>query len=235
MSECQKRTNNIVAFAAVCLMILAFVAALSYLLPVDIVKAVIEHASWPIFAGICIVIFRDNVMKVLTELPGLVSRSSLGNGSGPFLPKQEGMKRVGGYNELGDKSFTNHENGDIQKGQQVRSGAASFCERQWIERLQKEYGVPVLERRSIGVSTYYFDAVMEYGKCLYGIEICNTIGHCNWERVFDNVQKAYDGLVPELKKRFIFMVCVVSAEDDECAALRAITKKHDFTTVIKHY
>lgn len=235
MAEYQKTRNSIVAFAAVCLMILAFVAVLSYLFPADIGKAVIEHASWPILTGICIVIFRDDVMKVLTELPGLVRRSSLGNGSVAFLPKQDGMKRIGGEEELGDKSFTNHENGDIQKGQQVRSGAVSFCERQWIERLQKEYGVPVLERRSIGISTYYFDAVMEYGKCLYGIEICNTIGHCNWERVFDNVQKAYDGLVPELKKRFIFMVCVVSAEDDECAALRAITKKHDFTTVIKHY
>jgi len=232
MSERQK---SIAAFVLVCLVILVFLSVLSYLFPSDIGKAVIEHASWPIFAGICIVIFRDNVMKVLTELPGLVSRSSLGNGSGPFLPKQEGMKRVGGDNEFGDKSFTNHENGDIQKGQQVRSGAASFCERQWIERLQKEYGVPVLERRSIGISTYYFDAVMEYGKCLYGIEICNTIGYRNWERVFDNVQKAYDGLIPELKKRFVFMVCVVSAKADECAALRDITKKHDFTTVIKHY
>lgn len=235
MSECQKRINNIVAFAVIFLMILAFVAVLSYLLPLDIGKAVIEHASWPIFAGICIVIFRDDVMKVLTELPGLVRRSSLGNGSVVFLPKQEGMKRVGGDNELEDKAFANHEKEDVQKGPQVRSAAASFCERQWIERLQKEYGVPVLERRSIGVSTYYFDAVMEYGKCLYGIEICNTTRHRNWERVFDNVQKAYDGLIPELKKRFVFMVCVASAEDDECAALRAITDKHDFTTVIKHY
>ena len=235
MAEYQQTKNSIVAFAIVCLMILAFVAVLSYLFPADIGKAVIEHASWPIFTGICIVVFRDDVMKVLTELPGLVRRSCLGNGSVAFLPKQDGMKRIGGDEEVGGQVLMNYENGDIQTGQQVRPAAASFCEQQWIERLQKEYGVPVLERRTIGVSTYYFDAVMEYGKCLYGIEICNAIGHRNWQRVFDNVQKAYDGFIPELKKRFIFMVCVVSAEDDECAALRAITKKHDFTTVIKHY
>ena len=235
MAEHQKTRNSIVAFAVVCLMILAIVAVLSYLFPADIGKAVIEHASWPIFTGICIVIFRDDVMKVLTELPGLVRRSSLGNGNVAFLPKQNGMKRIGGEDELVGQAPMEYENGDIQTEQEVRSATASFCERQWIERLQKEYGVPVLEHRSIGISTYYFDAVMEYGKCLYGIEICSAIGHRNWERVFDDVQKAYDGFIPELKKHFIFMVCVASAEDDECAALRAITKKHDFTTVIKHY
>ena len=232
MSERQK---SIAAFVLVCLVILVFLSVLSYLFPSDIGKAVIEHASWPIFTGICIAIFRDSVIKVLTELPGLVSRSSLGNGSVVFLPQQEGMKRIGDEDDDSSDEFKNCENGDTLSGPQIIPNAASFCEHQWIERLQKEYGVPVFERRSIGVSTYYFDAVMEYGKCLYGIEICNVTGHRNWERVFDDVQKAYDGFVPELKRRFVFMVCVVSAKADECAALRDITNKHDFTTVIKHY
>lgn len=232
MSERQK---SIAAFVLVCLVILVFLSVLSYLFPSDIGKAVIEHASWPIFTGICIAIFRDSVIKVLTELPGLVSRSSLGNGSVVFLPQQEGMKRIGGEDDASSDEFKNCEDGDTLSGSQIKSTAASFCEHQWIERLQKEYGVPVFERRSIGVSTYYFDAVMEFNKCLYGIEICNVTGHRNWERVFDNVQKAYDGFIPELKKRFVFMVCVVSAKADECAALRDITNKHDFTTVIKHY
>lgn len=232
MSE---RPNSIAAFVLVCLVILVFLSVLSYLFPSDIGKAVIEHASWPIFAGICIAIFRDSVIKVLTELPGLVSRSSLGNGSVVFLPQQEGMKRIGGEDDASSDEFKNCEDGDTLSGSQIKSTAASFCEHQWIERLQKEYGVPVFERRSIGVSTYYFDAVMEFNKCLYGIEICNATGHRNWERVFDDVHKAYDGFIPELKKQFVFMVCVASAEDDECAALRAITKKHDFTTLIKYY
>ena len=134
MAEHQKTRNRIVAFAVVCLMILAIVAVLSYLFPADIGKAVIEHASWPIFTGICIVIFRDDVMKVLTELPGLVRRSSLGNGNVAFLPMQDGMKRIGGEDELVGQAHMEYENGDIQTEQAVRSVAASFCERQWIER-----------------------------------------------------------------------------------------------------
>lgn len=197
------------------------------------IELILEHGLWPIVTITCIIMFRHELSRILNELSGFVGRSKYDNSANAFMTAQVGMQNLRGEYELGDAEM--HDEGAKFHKIGKNSKPSSFCEHQILVKLQKEYGVPILERRSIGVSNYYFDAVMEYLGRLYGIEICSGLGLRKWEIVFDNVQKAYDGFIPEHKNRFVFMICIANLTDDEHSRLRNIAKKHDFPTVIKIY
>jgi len=212
--------------------VLVIIVALRFLLPVGIVKVLIKYSSWPTLIGISIVMLRDHLSRILAQIPEFINRSYYRMG-GEFTPAGDNAKNIGGKNGGCEKSSI-VQDGDLKVAPMAKDGSLSLCEPRWVERLQKEYGVQILVNRSIGVSNYYFDAVMEYRGHLYGIDICGDLGHCNLELIFNNVQMAYDGFVPEHKKRFIFMICVTSGNDDECSSLRDIAKRYDFPTVIKY-
>lgn len=206
---------------------------------VDIAKALIEHAAWPLLIGIVVLVYHSALSRILDELSGLINRSYYRFGSEDHIPAQKDAKSIGGdekedCDRVGTEMF---ENGDVTCKSKPNQEHSSYSEHQFLERLKTEYGVPVFERQTIGVSNYYFDAVMEYKGRLYGIEIRGVPGHSNWERIFDNVQRAYDGFIPEHKKRFVFMLCVGCGNDKEedGGVLRNMVRRHDFTTVIKYY
>ena len=213
--------------------VLVIIVALRFLLPVGIVKVLVKYSSWPILVGICIVMLREHLSRILAQIPGFINRSCYRIGA-EFPPVSDSAKRIGGKNDGCEKGMSAQQDIDSNFAPMAKDGSLSLCEPRWVERLQKEYGVQILVNRSIGVSNYYFDAVMEYRGHLYGIDICGDLGHCNLELIFNNVQMAYDGFIPEYKKRFIFMICVTSGSDDECSALRDIAKRYDFPTVIKY-
>lgn len=212
------------------------IVVLKFLLSDKTVQVLVEHASWPALIGVFILLFREHLSHILVELPEFIRRSYYRHGGEVFREAQEGAKRVGDISDDCVNKETRHNGAEDLKGVPLsKDGSFSLCEPQWLERLQKEYGVPVLVNRSIGVSNYYFDAVMEYQRHLYGIDICGTLSHCNLGLIFSNVQKAYDGFIPEYRMRFVFMICVMSGNDEDYSALRDIAKKYDFPTVIKSY
>ena len=209
------------------------IAVMRFLLPISIVKVLIKYASWPMLIVIGIVMFRKQVSKILDQMPKFIDRSYYRHGGEEFPPASHDARNIGGKNG-GCEEGTKTSDDNLKVAQMAKDGSLSLCEPRWIERLQKEYGVQVFVNRSIGVSNYYFDAVMEYQGRLYGIDICGALGHCNLELIFNNVQMAYDGFIPEYKKRFVFMICVTSGSGNECSALRDIAKRYDFPTVVKY-
>ena len=213
--------------------VLAIIVALRFLLPVGIVKVLIKYSSWPMLVGICIVMLRDHLSRILAQMPEFINRSYYRMG-GEFTPAGDNAKNIGGKDGGCEKGTSAQQDIDPKIAPMAKDGSLSLCEPRWVERLEREYGVQILVNRSIGVSNYYFDAVMEYRGYLYGIDICGDLGHCNLELIFNNVQMAYDGFVPEHKKHFIFMICVTNGSDDECTSLRDIAKRFDFPTVIKY-
>ena len=213
--------------------VLVIIVALRFLLPVGIVKVLVKYSSWPILVGICIVMLREHLARILAQIPEFINRSYYRIGA-EFTPAGDNAKNIGGKSGGCEKGTSAQQDIDLKVATMAKDGRLSLCEPRWVERLQKEYGVQILVNRSIGVSNYYFDAVMEYRGHLYGIDICGALGHCNLELIFNNVQMAYDGFIPEHKKRFIFMICVTIRNDDECSSLRDIVKRYDFPTVIKY-
>ena len=204
----------------------------------NIVVAFFKHVTWPMLIGIVVWHYRSHLHRILNELPEFIRRSYYRHGGEYFRPAQKGAISIGDDKkaEEGVRKTVNIENGDKLCKTISAPMHDSWCEHQILEWLKSEYGVPIFERQSIGVSNYYFDAVMEHNERLYGIEIQGFTNHSNWDRVFDNVQKAYDGFIPEHKKRFVFMMCIARGRtDDEILALRDKAKRYDFPTVIKYY
>ena len=235
MSERVKRFLHDLAIPAIIVAaVVDIIVVLKFLLSDKTIQVLIEYASWPVLLGVFILLFREYLSHMLVELPEFIRRSYYRHGGEVFREAQEGAKRVGDMSDDCVNKETRHSGADDLKTVTLpKDGSFSLCEPRWVERLQKEYGVPVLVNRSIGVSNYYFDAVMEYQGHLYGIDICGSLCHCNLGLIFSNVQKAYDGFTPEYRKRFIFMICITSGGDDDYSALRDIAKKYDFSTVIK--
>ena len=234
MSERIKRVLcNLKTLVIIVAALVDIIAVIRFLLPIGIVKVMIEYTSWPMLIVIGIVMFREHLSKILAQVPKFIDRSYYRHGGEEFPPASHDARNIGGKNGGCEESTKTADN-DLKVAPMAKDGSLSLCEPRWIERLQKEYGVQVFVNRSIGVSNYYFDAVMEYQGLLYGIDICGVLGHCNLELIFNNVQMAYDGFIPEYKKRFIFMICVTSGSGNECSALRDIVKRYDFPTVVKY-
>ena len=200
---------------------------------------VIKHLAWPGLIALIVLVYYRQLARILDALPEFIRRSYYRLGEGDIVPKQVGAQNVDG--EKDGKACDvadNSKNGKLECDNTMsKNGGASFCEHQILERLKREYVVPVFEHRSIGVSNYYFDAVMEYQGRLYGVEIRGVRGNVNWTHIFENVQKVYDGFLPEYKKRFVFMVCVggMNGSAEDGSALRTLAKRYSFPTVIKYY
>lgn len=207
---------------------------------VDIVNTLIKYATWPILVAVVVRCYRSPLRKLLDELPKFMGRSYYRHGGEDIRPAQKETKSIGWDDESKEclHGSENVENGDKLHGPATASTHSGFCEHQILERVKSEYGVPIFERHSIGVSNYYFDAVMKHDGWLYGVEVKGDLLHLNLERLFENVQKAYDGFTPDVKDRFVFMICLWNGSDgaaDQCAALRDIVRRQRYPTVIKYY
>lgn len=206
-----------------------------FLFPPDIAKTLIEYAAWPLLIGVLVLLYHTDFGQFMKEVVEFIKRSYYRHGEEDHLPAQKNAKRIGGEVQLEESPNAKTAGTEISRERTPKHSYASFCEHQLLERIQMEYGVPIYEHQSIGVSTYYFDAVMEYRGMLYGIEVRMNSEHCNWDRIFADVQKAYDGFMSGHKKRFVFMICLGSGNENDVKPLRSIAKKYDFQTVIKYY
>lgn len=211
------------AFVGVMLLIV-----MRFLLPKEVCIALIRHDSWKLVVLTLIVLFRTPLVRILDELPGFLRRSYYRHGTDIRAPLPDAISVKGDELEAmedGDRFVTLE-----------TSNATSVLEHNVFKALREEYGVEIHERMSIGSSHYYFDGVMEYGGRLYGIEIKGDVNHVQWERLFGNVQKAYDGFTDDQKRRFTLLVCIggdVTAQDK--AFLRDMFEKQKYTIISKFY
>ncbi len=207
----------------------------------------VGHVVWPFALIVIVFVFRNPLLLLLYEAQGIIYRSYYRHGNKPPAtppgpnarpadPGKEMDRKEGVKHDLeADSCDGNREDLEIKYGtvdyEKAVQGVLAF--------FRKTMGGSLWPQKGIDRSKIYFDAVMQVGDAVYGIEVKTKANDIDaWRKVFLRTGVAHRNFSPKRQESFTFLACSVTREkieEPQKNELRKLAENQQFNAEFRFF
>ena len=220
---------------------------------------IVQWIVWPTSILIALLAFRDVVVRALDQIPPFIQRSQYGGSSiVPESKKQEGeteeCEQEGSIREDSNGRNVKVKRSDVAG---TSTPSASIAERSAhkgvtrsskmtapeaahladlaVTRIAKDFGIEPSGAARVRGTDYVFDAILQDGLSLYGVEVKCGYSPARIDRTLRRLEMFRFSLPKDMRNRFTIILCVISVQADQDWRMDLMHRAEGFDFVIRTF
>ena len=202
----------------------------------------VDGVAWPVTMFVALFLFRNPILRILYELPGLVRRSKYDNSqpSEGAISTDKGKTKFAEDLTCDEGSSHECEKDEATTGNSAPQDPASLTGKSFeelvVRELQEEVWPIIVHREPvIENSGCRFDAAFEKDDYIYCVEIKAGSPSKVLPQMVRRLDAEYWRFTKKTRSRFVFVLCIVSKKDDELKKCAMLMKGNPYCWEIRAY